>query len=104
ARTARGKWAVDRHLAPAPAPRRVLAPRFCQRGLRRRAVPRARRERLGRWLLPLRLPVARAAARATQGADRPVGTHVSAPGRARPRDRVPAGGRPLVGPLAERRR
>ena len=104
ARAARRRAPLGARVAAPPAPRRLLAPRLRVRGLLGRRVPGARLQRLGRRLLQRGVPAAEPPRRAAQGADRPVVAQVPAPGRAGPRHRLPAGGRALVGPLAEGRR
>ena len=67
-------------------------------------LPRLHGRRLGRRLPRRDLPAARGLPGREPRADRAVGAPLPGVGRARPRDRLPAGVRALVGPLAQGRR
>ena len=95
--------ALDHDLARAPAPGRLLEARLGLRGLRGDRDPGLRRRRLDRRLHQQRPAPAGGAARAAQGADRPVAARVPALRHAGTGDRLPAGGAALVGPLAQGR-
>ena len=96
--------ALQRGLDVASAARRVLEAGFGVRGLRGDHVPRVHGRRLGRRLPRRDLPPARGLPRGEPRADRAVGPSLPAVGRARAGDRLPAGVRALVGPLAQGRR
>ena len=95
--------AVAGRVAAPPAPGRLLAARLDLRGLLRHPVPGAGRQRLGRRLHQRRVPAARRARRPTQGARRSVVAQVPPPRAAGPGRRLPAGARPVVGPVVVRR-
>ena len=101
---ARGEPAVDPHVARPSAQGRLLAARLGLRGLRRHRDPRVRHRRLDGRLHQQRPAPARGAARAAQGAHRPVAARVPALRHARSGHRLPPGGAALVGPLAQGRR
>ena len=92
-------------VAAPPAPRRLLAPRLDLRGLLGDPVPGVRRRRLGRRLRRRDLPDARAASSVRGGrSSAPGAISGRRTGRPGSRDRLPAGGAALVGPLAQGRR
>ena len=98
-----GNVDLCRAVASPPGPGRLLAPRIDLRGLRGGRVPGAGGRRLGRRVRRRDLPDARAAFLPASRADRSVGPPVAASGRARSPDRLSAGGRTVVGPLAQGR-
>ena len=101
ARPPRADAAVRRALARAPAPRRVLAARLGLRGLLGDRGARLRGRRLRRRVHERRLPPARRAVGAAQGARRAVGSRLPRRRRARAEHRLAAGVRALVGRVAE---
>ena len=88
-------------LAAAPVARRLLEARLGVRGLRRDQVRGLRHRRLGGRLLQRRAAADARPVLPEEGPDRAVGAPLPAQRRARSRDRLPAGGGALVGPLAE---
>ena len=91
-------------VAAPPAPRRLLAARLDLRELRRHHLSGARRQRLGRRLHELGVPAARRTRRPPQRPDRALVAQVPPPRPARSGRRFPPRARPVVGPLAARRR
>src|SRR6478609_2599730 len=95
ARAAARQRALAGRMAAPPAARRLLGARLDLRGLHRRRVPGARRERLGRRLHQLGVPAARRARRPPQRLDRALVAQVPAPRSARAGRGFPPGARPV---------
>ncbi len=93
-----------RDVAPAPAPRRLLAPGIGVRGLRARSRPRSTSSAAGRTATRTpRLRLLDGLSCPRKGLIGPVGARLARGGLSRACDRLPAGGAALLGSLAEGR-